>query len=120
MYEKTCCKLCCYGNYGSWKKKDQAEKPSGPKPSEAGKYNIRNKNGALAKSGVVLVKKASKTSVLLGSVKFEVGDRIRSQFYGEGTITGKRQFGGREVLDVKFDTGRTGTFATATAAFEKI
>lgn len=109
-----------YGNYGSWKKKDQAEKPSGPKPSEAGKYNIRNKNGALAKSGVVLVKKASKTSVLPGSVKFEVGDRIRSQFYGEGTITGKRQFGGREVLDVKFDTGRTGTFATATAAFEKI
>ena len=66
------------------------------------------------------MKKASKTSVLPGSVKFEVGDRIRSQFYGEGTITGKRQFGGREVLDVKFDTGRTGTFATATAAFEKI
>lgn len=111
-----------YGN-GGWKKSQngfEKQKPSGPKPSEAGKYNIRNKEGALAKSSVVLVKKAAKTAAAPGSVKFEVGDRIRSQFYGEGTVTGKRQFGGREVLDVKFDTGRTGTFATATAAFEKI
>lgn len=113
-----------YSDYGtqykkSWRK-PETQVPSGPKPSEAGKYNIRNMGGALAKSGVVLVKKAAKTTATPGSVKYEVGDRIRSQFYGEGTVTGKRQFGGREVLDVKFDTGRTGTFATATAAFEKI
>ena len=40
--------------------------------------------------------------------------------YGEGTVTGKRTFGGRELLDVKFDSGRTGTFASDKVAFEKI
>jgi hypothetical protein len=53
-------------------------------------------------------------------VKYETGDRIRSEFYGEGTVTGKRTFGGRELLDVKFDSGRTGTFASDKVAFEKI
>ena len=53
-------------------------------------------------------------------MKYDVGDRIRSDFYGEGTVTGKRNFAGREVLDVKFDNGRTGTFASEKVAFEKI
>ncbi|MCF0262625.1 MAG: hypothetical protein HUK23_06915, partial [Sphaerochaetaceae bacterium] len=51
---------------------------------------------------------------------FNVGDRIRSDMYGEGTITGKRSFAGREVLDVKFDSGKTGTFASDKVTFEKI
>lgn len=55
-----------------------------------------------------------------GSVKYEAGDRIRSDFYGDGTVTGKRNFAGREVLDVKFDSGRTGTFASDKVAFKKL
>ena len=104
-----------YTSYGS------SPRPSTPKPStgqtDAMKYNIRNLN-----QQPVLVKKAdaSKNAPVPGTVSYEVGDRIKSEFYGEGTITNKRTFGGREVLDVKFDTGRTGTFASDKVAFEKI
>ncbi|MBP5552917.1 MAG: UvrD-helicase domain-containing protein [Spirochaetales bacterium] len=89
----------------------------GPKPSEASRFNVRN----MAQKPI-LVKKAdtSKNAPVPGTVKYETGDRIRSEFYGEGTVTGKRTFGGRELLDVKFDSGRTGTFASDKVAFEKI
>ena len=89
----------------------------GPKPSEASRFNVRN----MAQKPI-LVKKAdaAANAPVTGTVKYEVGDRIRSEFYGEGTVTGKRTFGGRELLDVKFDTGRTGTFASDKVAFEKI
>ena len=89
----------------------------GPKPSEASRFNVRN----MAQKPI-LVKKAdaAANAPVPGTVKYEVGDRIRSEFYGEGTVTGKRTFGGRELLDVKFDTGRTGTFASDKVAFEKI
>ena len=89
----------------------------GPKPSEASRFNVRN----MAQKPI-LVKKAdaAKSAPVPGTVKYETGDRIRSKFYGEGTVTGKRTFGGRELLDVKFDSGRTGTFASDKVAFEKI
>ena len=89
----------------------------GPKPSEASRFNVRN----MAQKPI-LVKKAdtAKSAPVPGTVKYETGDRIRSEFYGEGTVTGKRTFGGRELLDVKFDSGRTGTFASDKVAFEKI
>jgi len=87
----------------------------GPKPSEAGKYNIRNN------PHVTLVKhNAASAAPVPGKTVYEAGDRIRSEFYGEGTVTGKRNFAGREVLDVKFDSGRIGTFASDKVAFEKI
>lgn len=89
----------------------------GPKPSEASRFNVRNMT-----QKPILVKKAdaAKSAPVPGTVKYETGDRIRSEFYGEGTVTGKRTFGGRELLDVKFDSGRTGTFASDKVAFEKI
>ncbi|HAN43474.1 MAG TPA: DNA helicase UvrD, partial [Sphaerochaeta sp.] len=101
----------------------------GPKPSAASKYNIRNNANAAYRSGTaqdskpsaILVKKADgQDAPVPGTITYEVGDRIRSEFYGEGQITGKRNFAGREVLDVKFDSGRTGTFASDKVAFEKI
>lgn len=101
----------------------------GPKPSAASKYNIRNNANAVYRSGTaqdskpsaILVKKADgQDAPVPGTITYEVGDRIRSEFYGEGQITGKRNFAGREVLDVKFDSGRTGTFASDKVAFEKI
>ena len=88
----------------------------GPRPSEAGKYNIRN----IQKATLIKHDKSAKSAQAPGSVVYEVGDRIRSDNYGEGTVTGKRMFAGREVLDVKFDSGRTGTFASNMVAFEKI
>ena len=97
---------------------DDENRSSGPKPSEVGKYNIRN---------VTLIKKGSTSAnpmptkpVAPKTNSFNVGDRIRSDMYGEGTITGKRSFAGREVLDVKFDSGKTGTFASDKVTFEKI
>ena len=104
-----------YTSYG-YSPRQSTPKPATPKP-DASKYNVRN----MAQKPI-LVKKhdASKIAPVPGTVKYEVGDRIRSEFYGEGTITNKRTFGGREVLDVKFDSGRTGTFASDKVAFEKI
>lgn len=112
-----------YGNgFGnSYTSRGYTPRPSSPRPasgqSDVTKYNIRNLN-----QQPVLVKKAdaSKNAPVPGTVTYEVGDRIKSEFYGEGTITNKRTFGGREVLDVRFDTGRTGTFASDKVAFEKI
>ena len=107
----------------------------GPKPSAASKYNIRNNARAnvpawnaqkpnstsATKPSAILAKKADRKSAPVpGTISYEVGDRIRSEFYGEGQITGKRNFAGREVLDVRFDSGRTGTFASDKVAFEKI
>ena len=104
-----------YTSYG-YSPRQSTPKPTTPKP-DASKYNVRN----MAQKPI-LVKKhnASGSAPVPGTVKYEVGDRIRSEFYGEGTITNKRTFGGREVLDVKFDSGRTGTFASDKVAFEKI
>ena len=104
-----------YTSYG-YSPRQSTPKPAAPKP-DASKYNVRN-----MVQKPILVKKhdASKSAPVPGTVKYEVGDRIRSEFYGEGTITNKRTFGGREVLDVKFDSGRTGTFASDKVAFEKI
>jgi len=116
-----------FSSYNSYSKYSKyCTKPSGPKPSNVSKYNIRNKNSALknntnAKPSAVLVKKSSqKTTTQKTNVEFNVGDRIRSQFFGDGTITAKRQSAGREVIDVTFDSGRQGSFATVTATFEKI
>ena len=104
-----------YTSYG-YSPRQSTPKPSTPKP-DASKYNVRN----MAQKPI-LVKKhnVSVSAPVPGTVKYDVGDRIRSEFYGEGTITNKRTFGGREVLDVKFDSGRTGTFASDKVAFEKI
>ncbi len=100
----------------------QQEKPSGPKPSEAGKYNIRNTAKATTSqiSKPVLLKKANKTPEASKPTNYAVGDRIRSDFFGEGTITSIRVAAGREVLDVKFDSGRTGAFSKDKASFVKI
>ena len=108
-----------YGNgFGnSYTSHSYTPRPTTTSQSDATKYNIRNLN-----QQPVLVKKADavKNAQIPGTVTYEVGDRIKSEFYGEGTITNKRTFGGREVLDVRFDTGRTGTFASDKVAFEKI
>ncbi len=92
--------------------RDDEKREGKPKPSQASRFNIRN-----MANNVKLVKHPEKVD---SKPKYEVGDRIRSEFYGEGTITGKRTFAGREVLDVKFDSGRTGTFASDKVTFEKI
>ncbi|MBO4280137.1 MAG: ATP-binding domain-containing protein, partial [Spirochaetales bacterium] len=108
-----------YGNgFGnSYTSHSYTPRPASSTQNDATRYNIRNLT-----QKPILVKKndAEKTAPVPGTVTYEVGDRIRSEFYGEGTITNKRAFGGREVLDVKFDSGRTGTFASDKVAFEKI
>ncbi|MBR6234751.1 MAG: UvrD-helicase domain-containing protein [Spirochaetales bacterium] len=86
-----------------------------PQNTAFSKYNLKN----LREQKLAQHYEAKSTQVP-GTVTYEVGDRIRSDFYGEGTISGKRTFAGREVLDVKFDNGRTGTFASDKVAFEKI
>ncbi|MCF0237524.1 MAG: ATP-binding domain-containing protein, partial [Sphaerochaetaceae bacterium] len=83
-----------------------SKKSQSPKESPVGKYNIRNIGN-------------SKPDVSQEKETFEVGDKIISQFFGPGMISGKRKFGGREVLDVKFDSGRTGTFAADKVDFKK-
>ncbi len=94
--------------------KTEPVKNAGPKPSEVGKYNIRN----MAKP--ILVKKANKVEQPAKKVEFAVNDRIKSDFYGEGTIVKLRMSAGREVFDVKFDNGRMGTFSKDKASFVKI
>ncbi len=94
--------------------KAEPVKSAGPKPSEVGKYNIRN----MAKP--ILVKKANKVETPVKKVEFAVNDRIKSDFYGEGTIVKLRVSAGREVYDVKFDNGRMGTFSKDKASFVKI
>ncbi len=89
-------------------------KPASPKQSEVGKYNIRN----MAKP--ILVKKANKVEPASKKVEFAVNDRIKSDFYGEGTIVKLRTSAGREVYDVKFDNGRMGTFSKDKVSFVKI
>ncbi len=98
------------------------EKPSGPKPSEAGKYNIRNmaQKGTSSVPKAVLIKKANKVETPAKPVDFKVNDRVRSDFYGDGTITSLREVAGRQVYDVKFDNGRMGTFAKDKVTFVKI
>ncbi len=106
--------------YSYYKKE---EKPSGPKPSEAGKYNIRNMAKGTTSSTVakpVLLKKANKAPEASKPASYAVGDRIKSDFFGPGTIISIRLAAGREVLDVKFDSGRTGAFSKDKASFVKI
>ena len=105
-------------NYINTEKRDDDFRPQAPKPARTadfGKYNLKNLREQSAPKPA-----PAKSAPVPGTVKYEVGDRIRSDFYGEGTVTGKRNFAGREVLDVKFDNGRTGTFASEKVAFEKI
>jgi len=101
-------------NYINTEKTDAAFTP---KPASSGfnKYNLKN-----IREQTVSAPAPKKPAPVPGTVTYEVGDRIRSDFYGDGTVTGKRNFAGREVLDVKFDNGRTGTFASGKVAFEKI
>ncbi len=94
--------------------KPEPVKSAGPKPSAVGKYNIRN----MAKP--ILVKKANKVEQAPKKVEFAVNDRIKSDFYGEGTIVKLRVSAGREVYDVKFDNGRMGTFSKDKVSFVKI
>jgi DNA helicase II / ATP-dependent DNA helicase PcrA len=101
-------------SYSNSYSKPEPAKSAGPKPSEAGKYNIRN----MAKG--VLIKKANKVQLPAKPVEFAVNDRIRSDFYGDGTIVNLRTSAGREVYDVKFDNGRTGTFSKDKVSFVKI
>ena len=100
-------------NYINTEKHDA---PAAPKQSaDFSKYNLKNLREQTASAPA-----PKKPAAVPGTVTYEVGDRIRSDFYGDGTVTGKRNFAGREVLDVKFDNGRTGTFASGKVAFEKI
>ena len=95
--------------------KSDDDAPAKPKVVGISKYNLKNlREQAQAQQA------HPKSAQVPGTVSYEVGDRIRSDFYGEGTISGKRTCAGREVLDVKCDNGRTGTFASDKVAFEKI
>lgn len=94
--------------------KAEPVKPASPKQSEVGKYNIRNMTKP------ILVKKANKMEPASKKVEFAVNDRIKSDFYGEGTIVKLRTSAGREVYDVKFDNGRMGTFSKDKVSFVKI
>ncbi len=100
-------------NYINTEKRDAPV--SRPATTDSGKYNLKNLRMQNASAPA-----PKKPAPVPGTVTYEVGDRIRSDFYGDGTVTGKRNFAGREVLDVKFDNGRTGTFASGKVAFEKI
>lgn len=97
---------------------EKTDAPAAAKPVSGSfnKYNLKN----LREQQAATAQAPKKPAPVPGTLTYEVGDRIRSDFYGEGTITGKRDFAGREVLDVKFDSGRTGTFASGKVAFEKI
>lgn len=97
---------------------DDDDRVGKPKPSPVSKYNIRNQSSPTAKPQVKLVKKESLEKA--NAKDFAVGDRIRSPFFGDGTVTGKKSFAGRETIEVKFDSGRTGTFAVNNVQFEKI
>ena len=102
-------------SYVNTSRTDDEVPASKPKVVGISKYNLKNlRQQNEAKQA------PSKPAQVPGTVTYNVGDRIRSDFYGEGTISGKRTFAGREVLDVKFDSGRTGTFASDKVAFEKI
>ncbi|MBR5097913.1 MAG: hypothetical protein IK091_01630, partial [Spirochaetales bacterium] len=102
-------------SYVNTSRTDDEVPASKPKVVGISKYNLKNlRQHNEAKQA------PSKPAQVPGTVTYNVGDRIRSDFYGEGTISGKRTFAGREVLDVKFDSGRTGTFASDKVAFEKI
>ena len=87
-------------NYINTEKTD-APVSARPASSDFGKYNLKNLREQKQSPA------PAKSTPVPGTVTYEVGDRIRSDFYGDGTVTGKRNFAGREVLDVKFDSGRT-------------
>ncbi len=56
----------------------------------------------------------------VNTVKFVVGDRIHSDAYGNGSVTNVRTLAGREVIDIKFDNGKQGSFASGKTTFTKI
>ena len=54
------------------------------------------------------------------SCEYSAGDRIESDAYGKGTVKSIRSLGGRTVLDVHFDSGKTLAFVSDKVSFRKI
>ena len=65
------------------------------------------------KSGGTQPKKGSETS-------FTLGDRVYHDAFGEGEVQGVRTIRGKEMVDVRFSTGKFATFFTDRAPLEKL
>ncbi len=81
--------------------------------------------GGKTASAVSLIKRA-KTSVPESqsnnkeSIQFNVSDRVRSPLLGDGTVESARMLGKKKLLVIRFDSGKTSTFAEDKADLEKI
>lgn len=75
-----------------------------------------------SKPAVKLMKKDGSTvSVKAGRpVLFEIGERVRNDLLGSGTITAIKMWGTRETVTVTFDSGKMGTYLKEKFDFEKI
>lgn len=71
------------------------------------------------KSRVVVVKKADKKPVGSPDIKFEVGERVRNELLGDGTITAIKEWAGKETVVVTFDSGKMGTYLKSRFDFTK-
>lgn len=63
---------------------------------------------------------ASSTQDAPSSQVFHPGDRVRHASYGDGEVLAVRDLRGRQVADVRFQSGRTASFIIAVAPLEKL
>ena len=51
---------------------------------------------------------------------FELGDRVYHDIFGEGEVQGVRTVRGKEMVDVRFSTGKVTTFFSENVVLEKL
>ena len=92
-----------------------------PKYSDFNSYDSYEVKKPEEKPKAVLIKKSSASGPGNSTpVKFEIGERVRNDLLGNGTITSLKQWAGRETVVVKFDSGKIGTYLKSKFDFEKI
>lgn len=69
---------------------------------------------------VTLVKHTENKVKNTSLIKFEIGERVRNDLLGNGTITAIKQWAGKETVVVTFDSGKIGTYLKTRFDFEKI
>lgn len=72
------------------------------------------------KPKVTVIKKADKKPVGSPDIKFEIGERVRNDLLGDGTITAIKEWAGKETVVVTFDSGKMGTYLKSRFDFTKI
>ena len=72
------------------------------------------------KPKVTVIKKSDQKPVGSPDIKFEVGERVRNDLLGDGTITAIKEWAGRETVVVTFDSGKMGTYLKSKFDFTKI